>query len=182
MDYIVTLFAIIKKCFSYGEGESESHWIVSNTLWPYDLYSPWNSPGQNTGVGSLSLLQGIFPTQGSTPGLLHCRRIFYQVSHQGSPRIRDRVAYSFSSKSSRPRNQTGVSCTAGGFVKNSLPAELPGNRHETRQSQMKKYNNHSTKTWHKVEWQQMFWTNNLSCHLLQETTHSDKKEFKLFWS
>ena len=46
--------------------------------------SPWNSPGQNTGVGSLSLLQGIFPTQGSKPGLLHCRQILYQLSHQGS--------------------------------------------------------------------------------------------------
>ena len=43
------------------------------------------SPGQNTGVGSLSLLQGIFPTQGSNPGLPHCRRILYQLSHQGSP-------------------------------------------------------------------------------------------------
>ena len=48
--------------------------------------SPWNSPGQNTGVGSLSLLQGIFSTQGSNPGLLHCRRILYQLSHKGSPR------------------------------------------------------------------------------------------------
>ena len=44
-----------------------------------------NSPGQNTGVGSLSLLQGIFPTQGSNSGLLHCRRILYQLSHKGSP-------------------------------------------------------------------------------------------------
>ena len=42
---------------------------------PVDCYSPLNSAGQNTGVGSLSLLQGIFPTQGSNPGLLHCRRI-----------------------------------------------------------------------------------------------------------
>ena len=47
---------------------------------PSGLYSPWNSPGQNTEVGSLSLLQGIFPTQGSNPGLLHCRRILYQLS------------------------------------------------------------------------------------------------------
>ena len=46
--------------------------------------SPWNSPGQNTGVGSFSLLQGIFPTQGSNPGLPHCRQILYQLSHQGS--------------------------------------------------------------------------------------------------
>ena len=49
--------------------------------------SPWTSLGQNTGVGSLSLLQGIFPTQGLTSGLPHCRRILYQLSHQGSPYI-----------------------------------------------------------------------------------------------
>ena len=49
------------------------------------LDSPWSSPGQNTGVGSLSLLQGIFPTQGSNPGLLHCRQILYQLSHKRSP-------------------------------------------------------------------------------------------------
>ena len=48
------------------------------------LYSPRNSPGQNTGVDSLSLTQGIFPTQGSNPGLLHCRQILYQLSHKGS--------------------------------------------------------------------------------------------------
>ena len=47
-------------------GESESCSVVSDSLWPHGLYSPWNSPGQNTGVGSLSLLQGIFPTQGTT--------------------------------------------------------------------------------------------------------------------
>ena len=54
---------------------------------PHGLYRPWNSPGQNTWVGSHSLLQGIFPTQGSNPGLTHCRRILYQLSHKGSPRI-----------------------------------------------------------------------------------------------
>ena len=52
---------------------------------PHGLYSPWDSPGQNTGVGSLSLLQGIFPTQGLNPGLPYCRRILYQLSHKGSP-------------------------------------------------------------------------------------------------
>ena len=46
--------------------------------------SPWNSPGQNTGGGSLSLLQGIFPTQGSNPGLLHCKWILCLLSHKGS--------------------------------------------------------------------------------------------------
>ena len=55
------------------------------TLRPHGLYSPWNSPGQNTGVGSLYLLHGIFPSQGSNPGLPHCRRIPYQLSHKGSP-------------------------------------------------------------------------------------------------
>ena len=67
---------------------------------PRGLYSPWNSPGQNTGVGSLSLLQGIFPTQGLNPGLPQCRRILYQLSHKGSPRILDWVTYPFSSGSS----------------------------------------------------------------------------------
>ena len=48
------------------------------------LCSPWNSPGQDTEVGSRSLLQGIFPTQGLNQGLLHCRRILYQLSYEGS--------------------------------------------------------------------------------------------------
>ena len=62
-----------------------------------------------------SLLQRIFLTQRSNPNLPHSTRIFYQLSHQGSPRILERVAYPFSIGSSQPRNQTGVSCTAGGF-------------------------------------------------------------------
>ena len=57
--------------------ESESRSVVSDSLQPHGLYSPWNSPGQNTEVGSRSLLQGIFPTQGSKPGLPHCRQILY---------------------------------------------------------------------------------------------------------
>ena len=65
--------------------ESESCSVVSNSLRPRGLYSPWNSPGQNTRVGCLSLLQGIFPTQESKRGLLHCRWTFYQLSYQGSP-------------------------------------------------------------------------------------------------
>ena len=59
--------------------------VVSDSLRPHGLYSPWNSPGQNTGIGSLFLLQGIFRTQGSNPGLPHRRRILYQLSHKGSP-------------------------------------------------------------------------------------------------
>ena len=54
------------------------------TLWFCGLYSPWNSPGQNTKVGSLSVLQGIVSTQGLNLGLLHYRRILYQLSHKGS--------------------------------------------------------------------------------------------------
>ena len=60
--------------------ESESHSVVSDSLWPHGLYNPWTSPGRNSGVGSLSLLQGIFPTQGLNPGLPHCGRILYQLS------------------------------------------------------------------------------------------------------
>ena len=60
------------------------------------LLCPWNSPGQNTGVGSLSLLQGIIPTQGLNPSLLRCRCILYRLRHQGGPSILEWVAYPFS--------------------------------------------------------------------------------------
>ena len=60
-----------------AESESANRSVMSNSLWPNRLYSPWNSPGQNTIVGSLSLPQGIFPTQGLNQGLLHCRWIFF---------------------------------------------------------------------------------------------------------
>ena len=66
---------------------TESHSVMSDSLWPHGLYSPWNSPGQNTGVGSCSLLQGIFPTQGLNPGLLYCRGLLYQLSHNTFPLI-----------------------------------------------------------------------------------------------
>ena len=72
-----------------------------------DYNSPWNSPGQNTGVGSLSIIQGFFPNQGSNPGLLHCGRILYQLSHKGSPRILEWVAYPFARASSLHRNLAG---------------------------------------------------------------------------
>ena len=92
---------------------------------PHGLYSPWNSRGQNTRVGSLSLLQAIFPTQGSDSGFLCCREILYQLSHKGSPRILEWEAYPFSSRSSWPRNQTGISCTAGEFFTNWAMREAP---------------------------------------------------------
>ena len=88
---------------------------VSHTLQPHGLSSPWNSPGQNTEVGSLPLLQSIFPTQGLNPGLLHCRRILYQLSHKARQRILEWVAYPFSSGSSWPRSQTRVPCITGRF-------------------------------------------------------------------
>ena len=76
----------------------------------------WNSPGQNTGVDSCFLLQGIFPTQESNPGLPHCKWILYQLSQKGCPRIQEWVACLFSSRSSRPRNWTGVSCRKTGKI------------------------------------------------------------------
>ena len=88
------------------------------TLWIHGLHSPRNSPGQNTGVGSHSLLKGIFPTQGLNPGFPHCKQILYQLSHERSPRILEWLAYPFSSRSSWPRNRTRVSCIAGGFFTN----------------------------------------------------------------
>ena len=68
--------------------ESESRSVMSESLWPHGLCSPWNSPGQNTRVGCLSLFP-IFPTLGSSLGLQHCRRILYQLSHQESPGSQD---------------------------------------------------------------------------------------------
>ena len=75
--------------------KSKSHSVVSNSLWPHRLYSPWDSPGQNARVHSLSLLQRIFPTQGSNPGLPHCRQILYQLSHKESPIARLNIIYLF---------------------------------------------------------------------------------------
>ena len=96
---------------------SESHSVMSNSLWRilHGLYSPWDFLGQNTGVGSCSLLQGIFPTQGSNPNLPHCRQILYQLELPGKPRIMEWVAYPFFRGSFWPRNWTRVSCIAGGF-------------------------------------------------------------------
>ena len=91
-------------------GESESLSLVSDSLWPHGLCSSWNSPGQNTGVGSLSLLQGIFPTQGSNPGLPYCqwRWAFYQLSHEGSPRILEWVAIPSTGDLPNPGIEQGI--------------------------------------------------------------------------
>ena len=71
------------RMLSYTACESCS--VMSDTLRPRGLLCPWDSPGKNAGVDSHSLLQGIFPSQGSNPGLPHCRRILYCLNHQGSP-------------------------------------------------------------------------------------------------
>ena len=86
------------------------------TLQPLGL----TSPGQNTGVVSLSLLQGIIPTQGSNPTL---QEDSLPAEPQGKPKKVEWVAYSFSSRSFQPRNQTRVSCITGRFF---LPIELSG--------------------------------------------------------
>ena len=112
--------------------------VMSNVLRLQGLYSPWDSPGQNTGAGSLSFLQGILLTQGWNPGLPHCRWILYQLSHRGNPRILEWVAYPFSSGSSWPRNQTGSPV----LQVDSLPIELSGNlqAHWGIHKQMKQQN------------------------------------------
>ena len=71
--------------WGHHEWVSESRSVVSDSLRPHGLYSPWKSPGQNTGVGSPFLLQEIFPTQESNPGLPHFWQILYQLSHKRSP-------------------------------------------------------------------------------------------------
>ena len=111
-----------------AKGQSSS--VVSDSLQPHwlqpaRLFCPWNSSGHNTGVGTCSL-QGIFPTQGSNPGLLHYGKILYHLRHQGSPRILEWVLYPFS-RSSQPRNRTGVTCIASRVFISWAPKPLePG--------------------------------------------------------
>ena len=93
---------------------------MGRTLCDPILYSPWDSPGQITAVGSISLLQGVFPTQGSNPGLPHCRRIPYQLSHKGNPRLLDWVAYPFSSRPS----QLGIKLGSPALQADSLPMSM----------------------------------------------------------
>ena len=95
-----------------------SHSVLSTLCNPMDC-SPQGSfvhrgsPGKNTGVGCHALLQGIFPTQGSNPGLPHCRWILYHLSHHKSPKMLEWVAYPFSRGTYQPRDRTRVSWTVG---------------------------------------------------------------------
>ena len=104
------------------ERKCASRSVVADSLWPHELYSPWNFLGQNTGVGSLSLATGDLPNPGiepRSPALQNLvLQILYQLSHKGSPRTLEQVAYPFSSRSSRPRNWTRISCIADGFFTN----------------------------------------------------------------
>ena len=84
---------------------------------------PWNSPGQNAGACSFSLLQGIFPTQGSNLGHPHCRWILYQMSHKGNPRILEWVAY-LPSPVDLP--DPGIKPGPPALQADSLPIELSG--------------------------------------------------------
>ena len=99
---------------------------MSDSLQPHGLYTPWNSPGQNYWNGYPFPSPGGLPTQGSNPGLPHRRQIIYQLSHKGSPRIMEWVAYPFSSGSSQLRNRTGVSCIAGRFFTSWATREAHG--------------------------------------------------------
>ena len=85
-------------------------------LEPARLLCPWGFSRQEYWSGLPWPPEGIFLTQGSRSGLPHCRQILYHLSHQGSPRILEWVAYPFSRGSCWPRNQTGVSGIAGGFL------------------------------------------------------------------
>ena len=85
-----------------------------------------DSPGKNTGVGCQALLRGIFPTQELNPGLSHCRHILYCLNHQGSPRILEWVAYSFSRGTSQPNDWSGISCIVGKLFTNWATQEAQG--------------------------------------------------------
>ena len=103
--------------------ESESPSVMSYSLQPHGLYSPWNSPGQNTGVGSLSLLQGIFQIQGPNPGRSPIlQAILCQLSHQGNPRTLEWIAYPSPAGLPNP----GIEAGSPALHVVSLPTELSG--------------------------------------------------------
>ena len=105
-------FLHLKQC---ERSESESCSVVSDSLWPHILYSPWNTLGQNTGVRNLSLLWGIFPIEPRSPAL---QADSLPAEPQGKFKNTGAGSLSLLSRSSQPRNQTRVSCTAGRFFIN----------------------------------------------------------------
>ena len=86
-----------------------------------------DSPGKNTKVGCRALLQGVFPTQGLNPGILHCRRILDYLGHQRSPRVLKWVAYPFSRGSAWP----GIELGCPELQEDSLPTKLWGKPTDT---------------------------------------------------
>ena len=112
--------------------ESESRSVVSDSLPPHGLYSPWNSPGQNTGVGSPSFLQGIFPAQGSNPGVPHCRMLLYHLSCQGSQEYWSGQPSPSLVEFSNPGIKLGSPASQAG----SSSAELPGKNPEFSLNQL----------------------------------------------
>ena len=94
--------------------------VMSNFLQPHGIV---HGILQNIGVGKPFPSPGDLPNPGIKPGLPHCREILYQLSHQENPRILEWVAYPFFSRSSLPRNRTGVSCIAGGFFTSGATRE-----------------------------------------------------------
>ena len=85
---------------------------MSDSLRPHGLHSLWNSSSQNTRVGSCSLLQGTFLTQGWNPVFPHCKWVLYHLSHQGHPRILEWVAH--------------TSCEMPSWMNHKLESRLPG--------------------------------------------------------
>ena len=113
-----------KELLCKANGPTKWKWMSLSCVWLFA--TPWTiySPGQTAGMDSRCLLQEIFPTPGSNPGLPHCRQILYQLNHQGSPRILEWVAYPFSRGSSGLRNWTKVSWIAGGFFTSWGPTKV----------------------------------------------------------
>ena len=107
---------------SHFQKNSESLSVMSDSLRPHGLYSPWDSPGHITGVGSFSLIQRIFPTKGSNSGLLHCRWIIYQLNHREAKEYW--IGYPISSPVDLP--DPGIEPGSPVLQADSLPTELRG--------------------------------------------------------
>ena len=120
--YCFISFGLIFYCYTKMKVQVS---VMSDSLWPHGLYSSWNSPGQNTILQvkilewvAFPFLQGIFRNQWLNSGLPHCRQVLYPLNHKGNPRTLEWEAYSFSSRSSQPRNWTGLFCIAGRLFTN----------------------------------------------------------------
>ena len=117
---------ILFSTWNWSEREIRS--VVSDSATPWTVarqaLCPWNFPRKNTGVSSRSILQGIYPTQGSNPGLLHCRQILYHLSHQGKPKNTG-VSLSLLQEIFLTQGRIMVSCIAGRFFTSWATREAP---------------------------------------------------------